>query len=201
MKHSVASNREILWNSVEKAEDKSNRCASAQTARAIMLALPNEIEIAQEERIDLVTKFVSEVFVSLGMIADIAIHDKGDGNPHTHILLSMRDVGPDGFGKKNREWNKLLKTWRSEWARAQNYLLMSKGLDARVASKSHKKRGDDEHKPTLHLGPALSAMEKKGIKTLKGEYNRAILAERVQKELDRKQEREKIRNQDRERGR
>ena len=30
------------------------------------------------------------------MIADFAIHDKGDGNPHAHILLTMRAMDEQG---------------------------------------------------------------------------------------------------------
>ena len=37
-----------------------------------------------------------EFFVSKGMIADFAIHDKGDGNPHAHILLTMRAMDETG---------------------------------------------------------------------------------------------------------
>ena len=36
-------------------------------------------------------------FVSQGMVADIALHAKV-GNPHAHILLTLRDIGPQGFG-------------------------------------------------------------------------------------------------------
>ena len=35
---------------------------------------------------DLIRDYCREFFVSKGMIADFAIHDKGDGNPHAHIL-------------------------------------------------------------------------------------------------------------------
>ena len=43
------------------------------------------------------------------MIADVSIHAPGgkgdDRNHHAHILVSMREIGPDGFGPKVREWN------------------------------------------------------------------------------------------------
>ena len=43
-------------------------------------------------------------FVSAGMCADIAIHDKKDGNPHAHILLTMRPIEQDGtWGAKSKK--------------------------------------------------------------------------------------------------
>ena len=43
------------------------------------------------------------------MIADINIHNPkaSDGldQPHAHVTLTMRDIGPDGFGNKRRDWN------------------------------------------------------------------------------------------------
>jgi len=50
--------------------------------------LPKELD--REKQIELVRNYVKENFVNVGMCADIAIHDKNDGNPHAHILLTMR---------------------------------------------------------------------------------------------------------------
>jgi len=69
--------RAILWNSVEKIEKNKN----AQLAREVRLALPAEFTI--EQNINLVHDYVRDNFVYHGMCADIAIHDKGDGNPHS----------------------------------------------------------------------------------------------------------------------
>ena len=89
--------RNLLWNSVEWNETKAN----AQLARSIELALPAELN--HEQNITLVRKLVQELFVDKGMCADVAFHDKGDGNPHTHILLTMRPLTPDGkWGDKSR---------------------------------------------------------------------------------------------------
>lgn len=82
--------RNVLWNAVEKAEKKSN----AQLAREIEVALPKEI--SRECQIEIVRRYVQENFVSVGMCADWALHDKGDGNPHAHIMLTMRGIKPDG---------------------------------------------------------------------------------------------------------
>jgi len=67
--------RTTLWNAVEKSE----RAKNAQLCRSMRLALPKEFTL--EQNINLVQEYVNENFVSRGMVADIAIHDKGDGNP------------------------------------------------------------------------------------------------------------------------
>lgn len=74
-------NRSVLWNSVEKIEKSKN----AQLAREIEVALP--VELNREQQIQLVKEYVKKNFVSCGMCADFAIHDKKDGNPHAHIML------------------------------------------------------------------------------------------------------------------
>lgn len=82
--------RNVLWNAVEKVEKKS----IAQLAREIEVALPKEL--SRECQIEIVRRYVQENFVSVGMYADWALHDKGDGNPHAHIMLTMRGIKPDG---------------------------------------------------------------------------------------------------------
>ena len=88
------SDRSTLWNSVEKIE--KNR--DAQLAREIEIALPNEID--RQSQIRLVRKYVQDIFVSAGMCADYSIHDKGDGNPHAHIMLTLRPLNIDSERRK-----------------------------------------------------------------------------------------------------
>lgn len=91
------SNREILWNEVQKIEKQ----ADAQMAREIEVALP--IELSREEQVELVRRYVTENFTDVGMCADVAIHEKEvDGktvihqNPHAHILLTTRAFKEEG---------------------------------------------------------------------------------------------------------
>ena len=57
-----------------------------------------------------------------GMVADLNVHwtrePDGELKPHAHVMLSMREVDGDGFGKKQRAWNDvgLLREWRTRWA-------------------------------------------------------------------------------------
>ena len=68
--------RATLWNAVEAVENQWN----SQLARRIVLAFP--VEVPKEQYLSMIKEFCQEQFVSKGMIADFAIHDKGDG---THM--------------------------------------------------------------------------------------------------------------------
>lgn len=83
-------NREYLWNKMELAETSSN----AQLCREVNIALP--VELSNEDQKELVTKYVQKMFVSKGMIADVAIHRDDSNNPHVHIMLTMRKVDENG---------------------------------------------------------------------------------------------------------
>jgi len=167
-----AKDREALWNEVERNENRKD----AQLAREITLGLPHEL--TDEQRRQLVTDFVREQFQRKGMIADLVIHapsGKGDDrNHHAHVLLTMREIGPDGFGPKVREWNSRpqLETWREEWERIQNRYLERHGHEARVDRRSLEAQGI-EREPTTHLGPHAHAMEQsRGIETERGQIAR-----------------------------
>jgi hypothetical protein len=167
--------RHDLWNEIERREDRSTRRGQAQLARDIELSLPHEL--THEQHVELVREFVQAYFVDEGMVADIAIHApprRGDGrNHHAHILLSMRDIEEDGFGKKNRDWNHedQLQEWRERWDELQNRALEKYGFEDRVDHRSLADQGIDRE-PTMHLGPATQAIEDKGIATDRGDENR-----------------------------
>ena len=91
--------RSILWNSVEKIEKAKN----SQLAREIEIALP--VELDREQQIQLIREYVKENFVSVGMCADFAIHDKQDGNPHAHIMLTMRPLEQSGEWGQSQKRN------------------------------------------------------------------------------------------------
>lgn len=191
--------RQTLWNAVEKEEKQWN----AQLSRDLIIALPNEIPADQHEK--LVREFCQQQFVSKGMIADYAIHDKHDGNPHVHIMLTMRAMDengkwlpksrkvydldengerirlPSGNWKSHKEnnvdWNDKNKAelWRSSWADLVNGYLEKLNRPERLDLRSYERQGK-EIVPTVHLGPAVAHMEAKGIRTEIGDYNREIVA-------------------------
>lgn len=94
--------RQTLWNALEAAE----RGKDAQLAYSFDIALQNEFSM--QENIDLARQFLSDNFVSRGMVADFAVHspDKEDGgisNPHFHVMCPIRPIEPDGrWGNKQR---------------------------------------------------------------------------------------------------
>ena len=191
------SDRSTLWNSVELCEKAGN----AQLAREIDAALP--IELSREEQIRLVREYCSSQFVSRGMCVDYAIHDTDSGNPHCHIMLTMRPLDERGTwtAKSKKEydldengerirlpsgrykthkvdltgWNDKDNTllWRKAWADISNAYLERAGRPERIDHRSNAERGIDEL-PTVHMGVAACQMEKKGIATEKGELNRNI---------------------------
>lgn len=88
-------NRSQLWNQVEKIEKAKN----SSLAKEINLALPTELNT--EQQIQLIIEYTQQNFVNRGMVADIAIHDKAEGNPHAHILLTTRPFNQQGqWGQK-----------------------------------------------------------------------------------------------------
>ena len=92
--------KQRLWNEVLKVEKSAN----AQLGRSFEFSLPREW--SRQEQIDYTTDFIQRNFVAKGMCADWSIHDKGDGNPHVHLLVTMRPF------KKNHTWgNKEVKEW------------------------------------------------------------------------------------------
>ena len=172
-------NRSVLWNAVEKCE----RCRTAQLAREIEISLP--VELTQEQNIILAREYVQQ-FVDAGMCADLCVHDKSDGNPHAHIMLTMRPIEKDGtWGQKSYsvngkkvptvDWNEQTKAeeWRRAWADIQNQHLQKYGFDVRVDHRSFERQGIDKV-PTIHMGVAASQMEKRGIRTDKGNRNHEI---------------------------
>ena len=189
--------RATLWNVVEQSE----RAKNAQLCREVRLALPKEFTL--EQNINLVKEYVHENFVSRGMVADFAIHDKKDNNVHAHVLLTMRPLEKDGtFGAKSRmeyilsddgeriklqsgryktkkitttDWDDRgnAEIWRKNWADTLNKYLEYNNHEQKVDHRSYERQGLEEL-PTIHLGAIAHALEQKGVKTERGNINRAI---------------------------
>ncbi len=137
------------------------------------------------------------------MCADIAVHDKNDGNPHCHIMLTMRPLNEDTtWGAKSKkeyildengekvklkngnyktrkintvDWNEQDKAehWRKAWADITNKYLEENSIQDKVDHRSYQRQGIEQI-PTIHLGVSASQMEKKGIITDRGNINREI---------------------------
>jgi len=101
--------RAVLWNTVEGVEQRK----TAWLAWEFQLALPTEL--SKEENIALAREFVQQSFVSDGMCADLCIHDKGNGNPHAHIMLPMRPIKRDGTWGLCWHGPDKAGLWRTAW--------------------------------------------------------------------------------------
>ena len=177
--------RAVLWNAVEKIEKAKN----AQLAREIEIALP--VELTREQNISLVREYVNRHFVAAGMCADFAIHDKKDGNPHAHIMLTMRpfEQGGEWGAKQKKEYildpqgNKIYDPKKrqykcksipaTDWndqSRAEEWRagwaelcnqFLERGNHAERIDHRSYERQGIDQIPTVHLGVAASQMEKK----------------------------------------
>ncbi|EJX4926799.1 MobA/MobL family protein [Salmonella enterica] len=121
-----------LWNEVESVERQSN----GQTARYFDVAIPAELN--NDDKKKLVLEYCQKNFVEKGMIADIAFHDLDSDNPHAHVMLTLKTIGPEGFGKKERSWNnrKMSVLWRESWASMANSYLVAAGSSERIDHRS-----------------------------------------------------------------
>ena len=163
-------NRSSLWNEVERVEHRIN----SQLAREIQLAIPRELN--HNQQIELVKEYATDLFVSEGMIADIAFHELSSHNPHAHIMLTMREIDQEGFNKKkNRDWNKreLLEKQREAWSSYANLALEKAGVSERIDHRTLEAQGINRI-PQIHLGSAVAAMMKRGVETYKGDRYREI---------------------------
>ena len=121
-----------LWNEVERVE----RQKDSQTARYFDVAIPCELN--NEDKIKLVVEYCQKNFVDKGMIADIAFHDLNGGNPHAHVMLTLKPITTDGFSKKERSWNdkKNVILWRESWSVIANRYLTAAGSNERIDHRS-----------------------------------------------------------------
>ncbi|WP_316158341.1 MULTISPECIES: Ti-type conjugative transfer relaxase TraA [unclassified Bradyrhizobium] len=164
--------RERLWNDVEAFEIRKD----AQLAREVEFALPREMSEAQG--IELARDFVRSEFVDFGMIADLNVHwdraEDGLPKPHAHVMLTMRAVDQNGFGKKVRDWNRteMVERWRERWAELANERLAELDIDARIDHRSLEAQGI-ALEPQSQIGAPAKRIEVRGVAGEVGEADRA----------------------------
>ncbi|NKN00978.1 Ti-type conjugative transfer relaxase TraA, partial [Rhizobium leguminosarum] len=178
----VAAASEALWNAVDVFEKR----ADAQLARELIIALPEELTRA--ENIGLVREFVRDNLTSKGMVADWVYHDK-DGNPHIHLMTTLRPLTQEGFGRKKvavtgedgaplrvvtpdrpkgrivyKLWagdKETLQAWKVAWAETANRHLALAGHEIRLDGRSYAEQGLDGI-AQRHLGPEKAALSRRG---------------------------------------
>lgn len=172
---SVAGASEAFWNRVEAFETRKD----AQLAKEFILALPREL--TTEQNIAMMREFVAEHVSTRGLVADWVYHD-APGNPHVHLMTTLRPLTEDGFGGKkvsvigddgqpvrSESGQIVYKLWagdkadflalREAWYGAQNRHLELNGHDIRVDGRSYAERGIDLE-PTSHIGVASKNIQR-----------------------------------------
>ena len=193
--------RETLWNAAEEIEKQWN----SQLARRLVLALPREVPAKQYPQMvrDYCNEhFVSKGMCCDFAIHD---PEPPGRNPHCHIMLTMRALDeqgkwlpksrkvydldengerirlPSGNWKCHKEstvdWNEqtYCEQWRQGWEVIQNRYLELAGSPEKVDLRSYERQGLDTV-PNVHMGPAVTQMERRGIATNIGKLNRDINA-------------------------
>ena len=162
-------------------------------------------ELAEETVRDYVQRnFVSKGMCADWAIHD-SVNQNGIHNLHFHLMLTLRPVEENGkWGAKQRkeyildkdgnkirnksgrgfksravdvnDWNEKgnSRKWRKDLTDTINVVNDRIGLPEYWEHRSFKELGL-EQEPTRHLGPIASALERKGIRTEKGDANRAIM--------------------------
>lgn len=168
--------RQTLWQRHELRDVRKD----AELFREVVVALPNEL--GYEDCAEILRE-LSRMLTRKGMCVQWDIHDtikNGQRNLHSHMMVTMRTLLPDGtFGNKDRSWNKyngglnIPELLRPEAARLMSEALARVGNSKTVNHRSYADRGIDKI-PTKHVGVAATAMERKGVRTKKGDQNRYI---------------------------
>ena len=198
------SDRYTLWNEVEQVEKRfdAQLAYSFDVALQNEFSLEENIELARE----FVQKyFVSDGMICDLAVHQPDREGGGIPNPHFHVLVPIRPLNDDGtwgakqhrvyhldedgnrIKKENGQWEfdavpttnwgrpETLDMWREAWADMVNVKFEEKSLDCRIDHRSYVDQGLDLI-PTVHEGPQIRKMEKKGIRTETGELNRWIKA-------------------------
>ncbi|CAN7674568.1 Ti-type conjugative transfer relaxase TraA [Pararhizobium sp. LjRoot235] len=198
----VSAASEAFWNTVEAFEKRSD----AQLAKDVTIALP--IELSAQQNIALVRDFVERHITSKGMVADWVYHD-APGNPHVHLMTTLRPLTEDGFGSKKvavlapdgkpiRNDGKIVyELWagrtkdfnasRDGWFACQNKHLAIAGLDIRIDGRSFEKQGI-ALEPTIHLGVGTKAIERKAQQSERKPETPANKLERLELQEERRTE-------------
>lgn len=194
--------RETLWNEVEKVErhPKAQLAYSFDVALQNELSQEENYALAREFVLE---NFVARGMIADLAFHDPDRGENGIQNPHFHVLCPIRPLNADGSwgNKQRREWvldengervpdghgdfkfnavpttdwgsAETLLEWRKNWSDLVNKKFEEKKISERIDHRSYEARGIDLI-PTIHEGPAVHSMEKKGIRTDKGSWNRLI---------------------------
>ena len=181
-----ATDRERLWNTVERVEKRQD----AQLSRDFVISFPHELE--PDQRHDLLTEFLTRNFVDKGYLCDVAYHrphGKGDDrNHHAHVMVPMRKLDANGFSPRKERpqgnpfdaWKRELEELRKDWAATANRYLEAAGRPERVSHLSLEAQGIDRD-PEPKQGAIACQMEREGRESHAGNDRRRVQAENAER--------------------
>lgn len=171
-----ARDRQQLWNAAEVAENRKD----ARVAREYEVALPHEL--TKQQRLELTRRLATELANRFGCAVDFSIHkphrDGDERNFHAHVMATTRVVEATGLGAKTEiEWKDTdrakkglpsarheITAIREQWAMLANQALREANVPERIDHRTLEAQGIDRE-PTIHLGPSVSALQRRGIPT------------------------------------
>ena len=196
-----AHDRSQLWNAAEAAENRKNSLVAREYEVALPaeLSAHGRADLARDFAAELVERYGVAADVAIhapGKDGDIRNH-------HAHILTTTRTVGTDGLGPKTRVLDDPksgeIERVREVWAGLTNRALEREGVGERVDHRSlaaqrevamersqdqarpeperqaaERQAQDLDREPTVHLGPAASALERRGQNSERGDQMRAV---------------------------
>jgi hypothetical protein len=196
-----AHDRSQLWNAAEAAENRKNSLVAREYEVALPaeLSAKGRTDLARDFAAELVERYGVAADVAIH-----APGKEGDSrNHHAHILTTTRTVGADGLGPKTRVLDDPksgeIERIREVWAGLTNRALERDGVGERVDHRSlaarreaalevvqnqarpeperqaaERQAQDLDREPTVHLGPAAVAIERRGEGSERGDQMRAV---------------------------
>lgn len=198
--------RVSLWNAVELAERRKDAQLSREVQLALPCEMSASARLSLV-RTFVAREFVGMGMIA--DVAIHEPHRKGDTrNHHAHIMLTLREITAAGFGQKNRDWNDrgVIEHWRRDWADEVNRALVRAGIDQRVDHRTLEAQRQDAERqakearaandnarataleieavvldrdPQPKLGHIATALERRGVRTERGDLWRAVVARNV----------------------
>ncbi|MES9819566.1 MAG: MobA/MobL family protein [Candidatus Thiodiazotropha sp.] len=184
-KWTVDGSEESYWSAADEFERVNGRLF-----KEVVFAAPVELTEQSEKQLQLIREFVKSIVQAECLPYTYAIHAGKGHNPHVHLMISERvndglERSPDTWFKRMATGNTPLekggarksealkpKAWlentRKRWAQLANAHLLVAGYESRIDHRTLEEQGI-ARRPTQHIGPGVVALERKGIRTERGD--------------------------------
>ncbi len=172
LKENISSDRTQGIRQLSGLAEQAEKRKNSQVYREFEFALPKELTNVQNTA--LAREFLRDQVCGRGMAVVMNLHlekdpHTGESRPHCHGLMMTRRLAEEGFGKKERDWNKkdFLLTLREQLTAYTNFHLKLHGHDIRIDHRSYEERGIDiesQHTKTLHERSGFHAQTRAEIR-------------------------------------